>query len=188
MAVVNYSNWYSGEIGATGHFTSKQSPTLDRVRLGIAGSRFRVKMAHWESPAAYDPVDNDVTRIMDVASGDRPFHLYFTCDLNQGATALWNYGLYEKGSNNDGAVIDEDLFSDAHNEAGAIARVDLFDEAGTLGDFDRGKAFWELAEIGGGSYSEDPGEQWTIVKQASGNNSVNAAANECRLELWYIAG
>jgi len=189
MAVTNYSNWYSGAVGEVGHFTTKQTPVVDRVALGFSGARFRVKIAEWTSPATYDPVDNDVTRLMDVASGDRPFHVYFTCDANQGSTALWNYGLYKKGSDDDGAVLDEDLFASSHNEAGAIARLDLWDEAGTLGDVDRGRTFWELQTLGGGdNFTSDPKETWTITKQAVGNNTINSSANVCRLELWYIAG
>jgi len=183
-----YSNHYSGLQGATGHFTTLQSPTLDRVKAGLGGSRKRHKFCQISVPNGQDLADNDVIRLFDVKSGDRPIQLFFTNDVNWGATADFNVGLHEKGANNDGAVIDEDLFeSTPFDISGAIVRVDVFSLA-VLDEWDRCKTFWELANIGDGSYSVDPRETWTVTMTAEGNPSAAAALVEMLVELEYIAG
>ena len=183
MADTYYSNHYSGAIGSTGHFTTLQSPNVDRVPSGFGGSRLRHKFCNYIVPATTNFGDNDVIRLFDVKSGDRPINLYVSMTDENGATATWNYGLWFKGDNNDGAVINEDVFALAHDEKDAVARVDVLTLAGLVDDWDVGKTFWEHA-----GQSSDPRVMYTIAKQASADPTVVDAAVETLIELVYIAG
>ena len=183
-----YSNHYSGLQGATGHFTTLQTPVVDRVISGLGGSRKRHKFCQFTVPNAVNLADNDVIRLMDVKSGDRPIELFMTSDAGWGSTALFNIGLYKKGDDNDGAVIDEDLFeSTPYDIANAVTRQDVLTLA-VLDEWDRCKTFWEMAEIGDGDYTSDPREIWTIAMTAEGDPSAAAAENEMLVELEYLAG
>lgn len=182
-----YSNHYSAEVGETGHFTTLSTP-VRFLSPGIKHSRVRRTAAYLTVPAAQDLDDDDVIRLLDLKSSDRLIELFFSMDANWGATTTFNVGLYKKGSANNGAVIDEDLFGSAIDWSGEIARVDYFDEAGTLDDWDRGKALWELAAIGAASYTSDPGEIWTVTAQTTQDISATAAAVEMLVEAYYVAG
>ncbi len=182
-----YSNWYSGAIGTTGHFTTLQTPVVDRVPAGFGGSRLRHKFCNFIIPASTDFADDDEIRFFDVKSGDRPVALYISCDADQGATATWDIGLWAKGDNNDGGILDRDLFDAGHNQAGAINREDVFDSA-VLGSFDRGKPFWELLEIGAGSDVVDPRVLYTVGQKATADLTIVSAAVSFAVELEYIAG
>lgn len=183
MADTYYSNHYSGAIGATGHFGTLQTPIVDRVPSGFGGSRLRHKFCHYIVPATTNFGDNDEIRLFDVKSGDRPINLFVSMNDQNGATATWNYGLWFKGDDNDGAVINEDVFAAAHNEAAAIARVDVLTLGGLVADWDVGKTFWEHAAA-----SVDPRVMYTVGKQASADPTVVDGAVETLVELIYIAG
>lgn len=181
-----YSNHYSADVGATGHFTTLSNPPI-LVAPGRGHTRFRRKEARLTVPSGQDLGDNDVIRIMDLKSSDRLINLYFTMDANWGATTTFNVGLYEKGNNNDGAVVDEDLFGDAIDWSGAIARVDYFDEATTLGNIDRGKTLWEQAAVGDATYTTDPGIMFTVTAQTTQDISATAAAVVMMVEAYYMS-
>lgn len=122
----------------------------------------------------------DVVRFTTLPSGARIVDLRITGGDEADAGAL-DIGLH-KSERHGGAVIDKDLFADA--VAKDAARVDAFDEAGTLDDQDRGKHLWELANIGAGTYTEDPQEEWDITGTPS--TSFTTTANSFTLEIDYI--
>lgn len=182
-----YSDHYSAAQGETGHFTTLAAPqTL--VSTGKKSSRVRSSFAQLTVPSGQDLGDNDVIRLLDLKSSDRLIELFFSMDLNWGATTTFNIGLYLKGDFNAGAVVDEDLFASALNWAGAITRDERFTEAGTLDDWDRGKTMWELAAIGAGSDTVDPQVVYTVAATCSQDISAAAAAVEFLCEAYYVAG
>ena len=182
-----YSDHYSADQGATGHFTTLVSP-FKTVAVGKKHGRLRRSACYLTVPSGQDLADDDVIRFMDFKSSDRLVELLFSMDANWGATTTFNVGLYLKGSADDGAVVDEDLFGSAIDWSGAIARVDYFTEAGTLDNWDRGKTLWELAAIGAASYTEDPQTTFTLTAQCSQNISATAAAVEMLVEAYYVSG
>lgn len=184
-----YSNHYGPEVGETNHFTTRN--TIPKtVPTGFKHSRVRRSAAQLTVPAATDLGSGDVLRLLDLKSTDRLINLYFSMDANWGATTTFNVGLYAKGTNDDGAVIDADLFGSAIDWAGEINRVDYFTESTTLDDWDRGKALWELANIGLGAttYTSATHALWTVTAVTTQDISAVAAAVEFLCEAYYIAG
>lgn len=183
-----YSEHYSADVGDTGHFTTLLSVPKS-VTVGKKHARMRRTAAHLTIPLSTDMGSGDIIRLLDMKSGDRLIELLFSMDANFGATTTFDVGLYLKGPANDGAVVDVDLFGSAIDWAGAIARVDYFKEAGTLDDWDRGKTLWELAAIGAGSDTVDPGTTYTIAATTTQDITVTAASPiEFLCEAYYIAG
>lgn len=182
-----YSNHFSAEIGSTGHFTTLIPNKV--VPVYAHGARVRRTEARMLVPSGQDLGDDAVIRLLDLRSGDRLIEAFFSMDADWGATTTFNLGLYKKGLNNDGAVIDEDLFGSAIDWAGAITRVDYFKESATLADYDRGKTLWELVTIGAAStYTSDPMETWTLTAQTTQDISATSAAVSFLCEVFYIAG
>ena len=181
-----YSDHYSADQGATGHFTTRVTPSKI-VGVGKKHARIRRTAAFYTIPASTDLADDDAVRFLDLKSSDRLVELYFSQDANQGATATYNFGLWLKGAADDGALVDEDLFGAGTDLAGAIARTDYF-TGGALDNWDRGKTLWELAAIGDGSDTVDPQTTYTIGMQATANITVVDDPVETLVEAYYIAG
>jgi hypothetical protein len=182
-----YSPHYGPAIGETNHFTTLLAPP-PMPDIGIKHTRIRRTQAQFIVPDATNMAAGDITRLFDMKSSDRLINLYVSCDADWHTTATFAYGLYLKGVNNDGAAIDFDLFASSHDQVNEVARVDVFDTATTLADWDRGKTLWELAEIGDGSYSVDPEEDWTVAMTAVGDTTVVNAAVSMLVEAYYTAG
>lgn len=129
--------------------------------------------------------DNEVMGLIDFDSSDRIEDIFITTDGNFGASSDVNIGLYKSQVNGGGVgvVIDEDLFG-AVDITGIVARTAHF-LPGALGNLDRGKALWQLADIGGGSYSEDPHETWTLAFTADGALGVTVAVAITEVEVQY---
>lgn len=160
--------------------------TLDnqhRPSAGIAGASVYRDRARVSLSTAFLVADE--ARLFSLPSGARLIELFVTGDGGSTAGAV-NIGLYEAGKveSHDGPVIDADLFASALVTSAAIARVDEFDEAGTLGDFDRGKRLWELAALGAGTYTEDPFEKWDVTLTAT--VAFTVAATELVVEAYYV--
>ncbi len=184
-----YSPHYGPAIGETGHFTTLSAP-VPAVSVGVKHSRQRRTAALLTVPSAQDLGNGDIIRLFDLSSNDRLIHLYFSMDGNWGATTTFNVGLYEKGAQNDGAVIDVNLFAAADNWAATLAREDLFKQATTLDDWDRGKQLWELANIGlaASTYSAETGALWTVAATTSQDIDATDNAVEFLVEAFYVAG
>ena len=183
-----YSDHYSNDQGVTGHFLTLLTAHKS-VSVGKSHSRVRRKACYISVPSGQDMADNDVIRLMDFKSSDRLTEIYASMDANWGSTADFNIGLYLKGADNAGAVVDEDLFAGQIDWAGTIARVDYFNGAnGSLDEWDRGKPLWELAAIGAGSDTVDPMVTYTLATTNSSNNNAAAALVEMLIEVYYVAG
>jgi len=183
-----YSNHYSPAIGATGHFTTLRSP-MTPIAVGLDHSRVRHISAQLVVPSGTDMDSGDIIRLFDISSNARILELPFSMDANWGATTTFHIGVYAKGSNNDGAVIDVDLFASTVDWSGAIARTDYFTESSTLDNWDRGKALWELVNIGLGAstYSASTSALWTVAATTTQDISAAAADVEFLAECFYVA-
>jgi hypothetical protein len=188
MATYYYSNHYSPAIGATGHATTLRTP-MTPTAVGIAHGRLRKSVGQVTMPIGAALVDTDQIRLCDIHSNARLFDLRVSMDGNWGATATFTLGLYKKGINNTGAVIDLDCFTASVDWAAAIARTDYFVTAG-LDDHDRGKQVWELANItlAASTYSAATDEMWSIVATANATLTTLVAAVEMICEIEYTAG
>ena len=179
-----YSNHYGPEMGETGHFTTLKSP-VDTVAAGLGHSRLRHKACQFIVPNGQDMALQDTIRLMDVSSTDRLVQLLFSCDGNFGTTAVANFGLALKGTNNDGALVEtagaNDLFGSAVVISSAIARVDVALD-GTAA-WDRCKPMWFFAGA-----SADTAVDYTIIMEWDTNPSPTDAATECLCELIYLSG
>ncbi len=181
---VFYSDHLSADMGATGHWTTLASPAKV-VNVGSKHSRLRHLSARTLVPSTADLADNDEIHLFDMKSGDRILEFFVSCDAGWDTTATFDYGPYLKST---GVHIDENLFASAFDQVNEVARVDIFDESTTLADWDRGKPLWDLANTGGGTYSVDPHEIWTIVATATANLTAMAAETEMLHEVYYLAG
>lgn len=183
-----YSDHYSNDQGVTGHFVTLLTAHKN-VAVGKSHSRVRRKACYISVPNAQDLADNDVIRLMDFKSSDRLTEIYASMDANWGATTTFNIGLYLKGADNAGAVVDEDLFAGQIDWSGTIARVDYFNGAnGSLDEWDRGKELWELAAIGAATDTVDPLTTYTLALTCSQDISAAAALVEMLIEVYYVAG
>ena len=182
-----YSEHFSAAVGQTGHFTTLSAP-VPLVPVGIKHARNRRTAALMTVPSGQDLASGDIIRLLDLKSSDRLVKLYASMDANWGATTDFDIGLYLKGADNAGAVVDADLFAAAVDWSGEIARVDQF-AVGDLDDWDRGKQMWELVNaVTSSTYSVDPGVVFTVALTASSNNDAAADAVEMLIEAYYIAG
>ena len=125
----------------------------------------------------------DLIRMGTVSSGIRIVEMYISGG-NEAAAGDIDIGLHRAEEQNGGTVIDANLFAVA--VAKNAARVDAFDESTTLDDQDRGKPLWDLANTGGGTYTEDPSEVWDIT--ITPGTSHTTTANSYTLEIIYIEG
>lgn len=182
-----YTEHYGPRIGVTGHFTTL-SPSVV-MKNTEKRSRVRRTSARWIVPAGTDMGVSDVIRLFDMKSSDCLHKLLISSDADFGVAAHFHIGLHKKGDHDDGAVIDADLFAGTIDFAGAIARVDYFNGAsGTLDDHHRGQPLWYLADLGAGTYTEDPHEVWTITMTAQENLTVVDDAVSMLAEAYYVTG
>lgn len=126
---------------------------------GLAGGHIHEKRARpdFTNNTNTVDIDDDVVRMLTLKSNDRLTDLWISGDWNvSGGTLTWDVGLYHTGDANDGAVIDRTLFTSARNSGPLADRVDAFVESGTCEHTDRGKMMWQIAVIGGESYTIDP--------------------------------
>ena len=187
-----YSDHFSAKVGDTGHCTTRLSPRFlspgGNLVEGFRHGRHRTSVAYITVPNATTLASADVIRVMDLRSSSRVASVIASMDTNWGTTATFDIGVYKKGANDDGAAVDSQLFATAVDWSGAITRVDYFKESGTLVDMDRWKPLWKLADIGAGTYTEDPGEVWTLAFTTTQDISATALATNMMVEVEYMAG
>ncbi len=182
-----YSPHYGPDVGETNHFTTLSAP-VPAVPVGIKHARVRHQSAQIIVPALTDLADGDIIRLFDLRSSDRLIELFFSMDANWGATATFDIGLYLKGANNAGAVVDANLFSTADDWQNAQARVDVLTD-GTLDDWDRGKQLWELVNaVTASTYAADPQVLFTVAVTATANITQVVGAVEFLCEATYVDG
>jgi hypothetical protein len=177
------ASYFSDNFHVDGVTTPTASDSQKRAHAGIAGGRVRYKRAFVTIPVT--AVSTETIRFMSMRSGDR-IHEMKISNPGDCGTATMNLGLYLPGDNHSGTVLDADLFMSAEDMATANDRVDAFDESSTLDNQDRGKALWQLYAAGAGSDSVDPMLDYDITGVLAA--SMDTAAEEVLLEVWYTAG
>lgn len=171
------ASYFSNNFAAIGANTTLLRYQTNNV--GDNGGRLRYKRAEIEFTGAF--ALNEVARMMQVKSSDRPVNLFFTSD-DLGTVGSINVGMYLSNSNHDGAVLDLDCFATAIAVTSAVARTDILLESTTFAMEFRGKRFWEYLPS---SYSVDPIVNFDIAIQA---NAATDAAGTVLLELIYTSG
>jgi hypothetical protein len=146
-------------------------------------------------PCPGQPLFGDQYRFCDVHSSDRITAVYLTL-FHYGGFAwddacFFDTGIYKRGDFNDGEVVDADIFGnmDFWNPLFPdVRRKDLFVTGGLVG-LDRGKPAWELVRLLGGSYTEDPHEEWQIVATCT-SDPPGARTGDLKIviEMPYVAG
>jgi hypothetical protein len=167
------ANFYSNHFGVGGSAAAlpESVPTPGRFAPpGYGGSpvKHRYGVIDFSAAGAGSFADDDVVAFFPIKSDTRIIDLRLSANaaFNTATTCTLDLGLHEAvpGSGAVSTVIDLNLFCTLVNiDATAIAGIDAFTEAGTLADIDRGKTAWELADIGGGTYTADPRETWLIT-------------------------
>lgn len=153
-----------------------------RISAGLGHARLRRKRASITVGTAAGIGEG--LRMMQFKSGDRIYNCVLTA--TGGTAGAADIGVYKSGFAHDGVVIDADLFGSAVTIAGGVARVDQFTESAILANIDRGKPLWTLADIGAGTYTVDPMEDWDIVLTIT--TAITVSLITLNLEVEYTAG
>lgn len=169
-------------------YTSQTQPQTSveasyRSPQALAGGVLRVGIYRMVFDLAPDDFGiGDVMRICTLPSGARIGQIYVTSD--GASTALTaDLGLY-KAARHGGAVIDADLFASALALNSGVTRTDELLEAATLAAADRWKPLWAMADLGAGTYTTDPMEDWDLAWTATA--AVATADETTVVEVQYI--
>lgn len=152
--------WFSDHY-SSGVNVSAMPGTPVRPSVGKAHARKRYDRIEITVPNT--AAVNDTARLGTYRSGDRIHKITVHAGDGFTATADLDIGLAKKGDNHDGAVIDADLFGDALDIGGGLEDAEAFIQATTLVGEERGQPLWYLANIGAGTYTADPGEEWDLL-------------------------
>ena len=155
------ATWFSDHY-SSGSSVNALPATPVRPSAGIAHARKRYKRAQITVPSAV--ASNDVFRMMTFRSGDRISDIRVHADDTFTANANLQIGLYKAGVGglHDGAVIDLNLFAADLDAGGGLEDAEAYIQATTLVGENRGAPLWYVANIGGGTYSADPDEEWDL--------------------------
>jgi hypothetical protein len=156
------ATWFSDHY-SSGSSVNALPATPVRPSAGVGHARKRYKRAKITVPATV-AVD-DVLRLMTFRSGDRITDIRVHADDVFTATTDLDIGIHKAGVGglHDGAAIDDNLFADALDLGGGLEDVEAFIEGGVLVGENRGEPLWYLANIGGGTYTADPKEEWDLT-------------------------
>lgn len=172
---------YTDAVSATGR------PPQNTNSSSFARARKRETWATFTG----QPTTADVLVVTTIMSSDRIKDVQFFTN-GAGTNGALNIGLHKVTISNGGlalTVIDADLFASAKATGTAIlhgaAAATVFTENAVLGDVDRGKTAWQLAHIGDGTYTADPGEIWAIT--ATPSTSEDAVSIYC-FQVDFVAG
>jgi len=175
--------WYSDHFGTDGdNDTSLASPSKV-VSAGVSRGRVRYKRATITGlPLQTTP---DVLRFYTLKSSDRIINQWISSNGGSDAGAI-DIGLYLTGTNHDGAVVDQDLFSSAQDISTAIHKTAALVESTVLQHEDAGKTLWEMAAVGAASYTSDPGVLFDVC--ATVTTSFTTTDSILTLECLYTSG
>jgi len=177
--------YYSDHFTATVSGTSVDDPRF-KVASGVKHATVRYSRASATAPASI--TTGEIMHMMKLKTGDRLHSLYISTPSFTGTGQPANIGLYQ----GDGTVIDADILADEATApmddlSVAINRVQVFANAGAaIEGEDAGKALWQLADEGAGTYTEDPLEEWFISITMGTESSISAGA-EIVLEAFYTS-
>jgi hypothetical protein len=175
MASTYFSDHYgSSDTGTPGDAITALPNPRRAVTAGIKHARKRVNIC-WLDTTGEDPVDGDVYRFCTMKSTDRIISIKAACDGTFSGSTDLSLGIHLAGDNNDGAVVDFDLFAAALDVgAGFVLTENVV--VGALTDEDIGKMLWEQCDVGASSYGSDPGVEFditgTIANQGAAGGEV----------------
>ena len=181
------ANFFSDHFTNTVGGTSPDSPRI-KVKSGILRSKIYYSRSVVTIPTTV--LAGDVVRFTTLKSSDRIQELMFTKAVTTTATELdVAVGFYESGQNNDGPVVDVDLFGVATDFLPQKTRSDLFRNGGQVVKEDWGKALYELVDIGLASalYDNDPLANWDLAFTVITVTGIPAAASEVVCEIRYTS-
>ena len=164
--------------------TGSSQTAVDRrwkAPAGIAHGRLRYKICRCTGLVT----NSDHVRFGTFKSSDRIVDMLLSCVGDSDAGDL-NIGAHLTGSNNDGAVIDMDVFASQLATAGGLDRTDAMLEATNCVDEDRGLPLWELASKSVGTHTADPLVNIDIT--GTPTTTFTTTAEALVLEIWYTAG
>ena len=175
-----FSDHYSSGVNA-----SALPATPVRPSAGVGHARKRYKRAQITVP---NTVANDgVFRMMTFRSGDRITDIRVHANAGFTANANLQVGLYKSGvgGQHDGAVIDLNLFGADLDLGGGLEDAEAFVQPTTLAGEDRGQPLWYVANIGGGTYTADPKEEWDLCAVIDTDDTTGGLLV---IEVEYTAG
>lgn len=134
-------------------------------------------------------VDTDVLVMQPIQPNDRIRALFLSTDnvFNGSVTLTIDVGLWRlDAAGNLGTVIDANLFTnDLSIDATAIGRTDVFQLAtSNLTQTDRMKRAWELANVGGTSFTKGPNELWVIGFLFNLSGTVTGGIAQLEAEIY----
>jgi len=150
----NYFGSLLGALGTGDEETAYSSPRT-KVSAGLQHARLRTSIATIDMTDTL-PVVDDTYRFFTMKSSDRIYELWTYLDSAAAATNTVNFGTMLTGDDNDGAVIDEDLFYSLADVASGEVWTDNLHEAGTVPVTAKGMPLWEMCALGAASYTVDP--------------------------------
>jgi len=174
------------------HYTStgiEQTAVDAGFRVSAAISHGRVRYKRADATGLF--LTTDTVRMFTMQSGYRLLELWLSSDGYSGAGAI-NIGLHKSGNAHDGLVIDADLFATAQTTSTIITRTNMLSEGGSAAiavateSAVNGLPLWQLAAMGAGTDTSDPGESWDFTITPSTSHTTNNIL--LTLEAYYTAG
>jgi hypothetical protein len=156
------ATWYSRHyiLDTTAAQTALPDPRV-ATKAGMKHARKRVNVCQVDQ-SADGIAEADVVRFCTMYSSDRLLSLSLSTDGSHAVGQDIDLGLHLTGENNDGAVLDADLFGASFDLGAALTDVDAM-LTGALSSHHRGQALWELYTVGAGNLTEDPLTQYDIT-------------------------
>lgn len=183
------ATYYGSAINSTG-VPNQNVNASSGSSGGFAHSRVRKTYSTYSNATPYVQT-TDLLAIALFKPSDRIIDVKFFTD-GAGTNGAMDIGVYSVAKANSSltlTVIDSDLFASAKATGTAIlhgsATATVFTESGNLTDADRGKPLWKLADLGAGTYTEDPGGIWCI---AADFTVIEDATSFYGFEIEYVSG
>lgn len=183
--------YYTSAVSSTGLPPQNVNASSGTV-TGFAHARVRKTYTTYTNATPYIAVTNDILVFGLFKPSDRIIDVKFFTD-GAGTNGALDIGIHSVTRAN-GALaftaIDIDAFASAKATGTAIlhgsATATVFTErSGGFTDADRGKTLWKLADLGGGTYTADPGGIWAITGVFT---TIEDATSVYSVEIEYVAG
>lgn len=183
------ATYYGSAVSSTGS-PPQNTNGASATSAGFAHARIRKTWSTYSNASPY-VATTDLLCLGLFKSGDKIFDVKFYTD-GAGTNGAMDIGVYSVTRSNGSltfTLVDADLFASAKATGTAIlhgsATATVFTESTNLTDADRGKAFWKLADLGAGTYTEDPGQVFAICADFT---TIEDATSFYGFEIEYVAG
>lgn len=184
------TTYYGSAVSSTGAPAQNVGGAAPST-AGFAHARVRKIISVYSNASPY-VATTDLLVIALMKPSDKLIDIKFYTD-GAGSNGAFKCGLHSVARANGAlatpVVIDDDLFTATKATGVAIlygsAIATIFTTSGNLTDADRGKALWKLADLGAGTYTEDPGGIWAIVVDFT---TIEDATSFYGFEIEYVSG